>query len=106
MIAKGNNSRASASNEHTHILGIAWFRREQWDRLLEVSADRDDLEETFDEWVQWAQQHYDGLRRSGYNVTKIDVDVEELVRWCRQRGRPVDGEARSEFTVEKLQTGS
>ncbi len=31
-------------------VGIAWYRPEQWARLLEISEDRDDLETTWEEW--------------------------------------------------------
>jgi hypothetical protein len=33
---------------------------------------------------------------------KVDIDVEELLRWCNSQNRSVDGGARSEFTVIKL----
>ena len=33
---------------------------------------------------------------------KVEVDVEELLEWCRQQGRPVDAAARAEFAAEKL----
>ena len=90
------------SEENTAKVGLAWFRREQWDRLLEVSDDRDDLEETFDEWVQVAKQRCDELRSSGYDVKKVDVDMEELVSWCLAQGTPVNAKARAEFALKKL----
>jgi hypothetical protein len=33
---------------------------------------------------------------------KVDVDVDELVEWCRSEGRAVDGAARAAFAVLKL----
>ncbi len=37
-------------------VGIAWYEAEQWSRLLEISADRDELEETYQEWVRDAER--------------------------------------------------
>ena len=31
-------------------MGVAWYRRGQWDRLLEISSDRFELENTPEEW--------------------------------------------------------
>lgn len=79
---------------------VAWYRRDQWQRLREVSADVDELEEEYDEWLQGAQRHIERLPR-GLGVKKIDVDVDELVDWCKSKGRPVDATARSVFALEK-----
>ena len=43
-------------------VGAAWYRSDQWDRLREVSEDRTDLENTWEEWVQVAEK---SLRFSG-----------------------------------------
>ncbi|MBN2129115.1 MAG: hypothetical protein JW741_06440 [Sedimentisphaerales bacterium] len=102
MVGRKDDLMRQESQENVYKIALAWFRREQWGRLLEVSEDRDELEETFDEWVQVAQQRYDELRSSGYDIKKIDVDVEELVRWCLAQDRPVNGEARADFALDKL----
>ncbi len=83
-------------------IGVAWYRREQWDRLLEISSDRDELEDTYDEWVAMAEKRVKELGQHGYMHRKVDVDVEELVSWCNTQNRPVDGTARTEFVILKL----
>ena len=86
-------------------LGYAWYRREQWERLRAVSADAADLEDTYDEWMKTAKRTVKALRRQGVHAQKVDVDVEELVRWCQKQNRAIDSEARSAFVVDKLQKG-
>lgn len=81
-------------------VGYAWYRAEQWERLRDVSADRDNLEESFEEWVELAARRYEKMRREGLRLQK--VDVEELLKWCKGRGIPVDASARSEFAAHKL----
>jgi hypothetical protein len=83
--------------------GVAWYRRDQWPRLLEVAADADELEETYEGWLQMADERFNTFKVPGVLLKKIDVDVEELIAWCAERGRPVDGSARSEFVAEKVQ---
>jgi len=84
------------------VTGVAWYRREQWDRLLAVSADRDMLEPTFDEWLSFAEDKVKALERQGVRLQKVDVDVDELISWCRAQNRKVDGPARTRFVIEKV----
>jgi hypothetical protein len=83
-------------------LGIAWFRPEQWSRLLEISEDRADLEETFAEWEGLAEEKLRGLRAQGLAVEKVTIDVEEFLAWCKSRGLSVDASARSQYVAEVL----
>ena len=83
-------------------LGMAWFRRGQWARVLEVSADRGLLEDTYDEWLAAATRLLRDLRAQGIDVEKMDVDVEVLVAWCNERGLDVNGSSRSRYAAEVL----
>lgn len=83
-------------------IGVAWYRREQWPRLLEISADRDKLEDSYDEWLAHASKALGMLKSKGLDPVKVDIDTEELLAWCRSRNLPVSGEARAEYTTEKV----
>jgi hypothetical protein len=97
-------NRKKRDREQTTLnLGVAWYRREQWNRLLEVADDRDNLEDTYEEWEANAEKGLLTLNRPGFEPQRIDIDIEELIRWCKLKNRPVDGAARSIFTAEKLQ---
>jgi hypothetical protein len=98
--SKGRKRRSDATGKAR--LGIAWFKREQWDHLLKVSADREDLEDSYDEWAPMAEKRAEELRQQGYACCKVIVDVEELLSWCNLRNRAVDSEARAEFVISKL----
>jgi hypothetical protein len=37
--------------ENAAMLGVAWYRPEECSRLLEIAADRDGLEDTYEEWL-------------------------------------------------------
>lgn len=84
------------------VVGVAWYRPEQWERLLEISADRAELESTHAEWERNAKLAMEWHSRGGLRLERVAVDVEELLRWCLIRNLPVDGEARSLFVSEKL----
>lgn len=83
-------------------VAIAWYTAEQWERLKQVVDDPQNFEETHDEWLGVFQRGMQYLREQGYDPHKVPVDVDELVQWCGEQQRPVDGESRSAFAAEKL----
>ena len=87
------------------VIGAAWYRSDQWGRLKEVSEDRADLEETWEEWICTAEKAIRDFRAKGIQVAKVDVDVEELERWCQSKEQPVNAASRSAFAAEKLRVG-
>ena len=80
---------------------VAWYRPEQWDRLRAVAADPEKLLDTFAEWLNVAESTLQNLRAAGIQPYSVDVDVEELLLWCKQQGVPLDQAARSRYAREK-----
>lgn len=85
------------------LVGAAWYRANQWQRLKEVSEDRANLEDTWEEWVQIAEKGLCDARAMGVQVVKVDVDLDELLQWCQSRQQPVNADSRSAFAAENLQ---
>jgi hypothetical protein len=96
---KGRKKREEAAHLR---LGVAWWRPEQWARLRDIAADPDALEETYEEWLAMATKELARLAEHGIVLSKVDVDVEELLAWCNEQGRAVDGAARAAFAGAKL----
>lgn len=88
----------------TKIL-LAWYKRPQWPRLRELSAEPAKLAETYDEWLAQAQAQLAELRARGLGVKRVIVDVEELADWCRRNGRPVDPAAAAAFAATLVEQG-
>jgi hypothetical protein len=101
-MSKRKKRRPKADHSIKTVMGAAWYRRDQWDRLLEISSDRDELEDTYEEWQLMAEDNLRKLSQHGYAIRKVDIDVEEPLSWCKLNHRSVDGDARSEFAVVKL----
>ncbi len=67
-----------------------------------MSADKDRLEDSYEEWLASATGVVEELKRLGVDIELIEVDIDELVRWCRAKGKSIDGSARSGYVAEKL----
>jgi hypothetical protein len=83
-------------------VAIAWYAADQWQRLKEVVDDPQNFEETHAEWQGVFERGSRYLADQGFDVHRVDVDVEELAAWCRDQERPIDGKARSDFAAHKL----
>lgn len=81
------------------IAGVAWWQPEQWDRLKEISEDRNNLEDTYDEWRSNASVSLTEIKETGCHVKKIQLNLEELIFWCNGKGIPVNAASRAEFTA-------
>ena len=75
-------------------LCIAWYSPEQYNRLLEVADDREQIRDTYENWLRGAEKVVQDLP---VRPTIVHIKVDELVRWCQAHKRPVDSEARSEY---------
>jgi hypothetical protein len=85
------------------VIGVAWYSPSQWVHFREVSADREEVEETHTEWLASYERLISDLAAKGIRVLKVPVDVEELEKWCRERNKAIDGDARAEYVLEIVQ---
>jgi hypothetical protein len=93
-LGQKNTKNIHSSKKDSQIpakLGIAWYRREEWSHLLEISADRDELEDTHEEWLHNAEIRLHEMAEKGINAVRVHINVDELHDWCIVQGRPLDG---------------
>ena len=83
-------------------IAFAWYRPEQWALLKTYSIDKEEIEDTFAEWVEHAERSYKEYENSGLNMHKILIDIDALVEWCKEVDMPVDGEARSKYAAKLM----
>ncbi len=76
---------------------MAFYRPEDWQRLLSIADDREKLHNTWDEWHQEYQKTRKFLASEGFEVNEVVVDIDKLIGFCFQNGIRNDGKARSQF---------
>ena len=87
-------------------LGLAWYTRAGWERLRELAADRDALDDSFEDWERGALAAIGELKAAGREVRKVPIDVEALAVWRAHHGRQLDGAARAAYVTHLLQTAT
>ncbi len=59
--------------------------------------DRDDMCDSYDEWLKGAEQSIEKYTKDGIEVHKVDVDVEDFLGWAIKEKVAITGFARSDF---------
>jgi hypothetical protein len=102
-MGKRKNRKQESVGTADTVLGVGWYTRKEYERLLELANDRDDLEDTYEEWQATAEKMMVQLSRPGVLPRKVHINVEELAVWCKAHNRPVDGAARTIFVADKVE---
>ena len=85
------------------IIGVCWYKEEQWGRFKEIVSDPENIEDTYQQWRKDAEKAFNEIRASGANIKKVLVDTEEMLMWANEQNRPLNGETRSEYAAFILQ---
>lgn len=84
------------------IVGIAWYRADQYALLRALAVDGESMADTHEQWLAEVTRTMDGLNQQGVKARRVDVDIKDLAAWCEERGRPMDGSARAAYVAEKV----
>jgi hypothetical protein len=84
------------------VMGVTWYRSEQWERLREISEDKDNFDKTYEESRLDSENQVKQLEAQGIRPVKVEVDVEEMLTWCSAQGLAVTPETRTKFMMTKL----
>ena len=85
--------------ENNRNLALAWYRQDQWQLLLDYSTDSDKLDRTYQGWLEHAEEKVNEMGKDGVNIVKIDINIEEMKKWCERHDKQIDGHTRSEYAV-------
>ncbi len=91
-----------APNDDEAVVAVGWYKPSQWERLEEIAPDVKELWESYEQWHAAMTRRISRRPGQPRRYVKVEIDVEELLEWCRRQGRPVDAAARAEFAAEKL----
>ena len=84
-------------NDDKTILAFCWYDEDQWNLL--AKADPTGVDESYSEWRKNANDALSQLKENGVNVQKISINVNELLKWCQEKGVEPLGKARSEYAA-------
>ena len=100
---RGSRVRVAPPTEGKAVVGVCWYRQDQYERFLASADDRDKLEDTWAEWQVTAERVLRQYRARGLNIRKVEVDLDDLLAYCHAEGRLNDAAARSAYVAHLLE---
>lgn len=61
------------------VMGVSWYRPDQWHRLWEISEDKENFESTYEESLVDSEKKFQQFEAQGFRPIKVEVDVEEML---------------------------
>jgi len=84
------------------VTGILWWKPKQWEKAKEISSDGHVFDDTYQDWKEGAEKALKNFQDLGVTVYKIEIDLDELIKWCNRKQLPLDSSARSRFVSMKV----
>jgi len=84
------------------VIGIAWYKKEQWFILRQVAENPNDIEDAYEEWLNNAIKLKKALIDSGLAVEEVDIDIQDVIIWCKKGNKTINSNSISEYVVFKL----
>jgi len=92
-------------------MGIPWYKREDFDKLLSTFADADmlfaafaslsDSPLTYDAWLKKAEEFEKQMQGAGLQPFRVFLDPVEFPMWCEEHGHTTDVQGRSAYATAK-----
>jgi len=81
-----------------NAIGIAWYHRHQWERMREVSENREKMAVLYDDWLKNAESQVKKFESSGTAVHKVYMDVDLLIAWAARHNVKINMHGRTLYT--------
>lgn len=78
-------------------VGIAWFRREDWDSVKQLFVDADRLPATYDEWLRKTEKVAERVEAQRGIADKVYIKPAEFSAWCAVHALDIDARARTSY---------
>ena len=106
---KSKNVTSDATDSPAHqpsVQAMVWYKKEDWQTLKDMFADGDMLPETYERWLERAEEMREQVQAQGDAVIKVYIDPQTFPEWCEKKGMEMNGEARSQLAIEVAQAQS
>ncbi len=90
----------TSAKQEPAIQAMVWYKEEDWGALMETFSDSHLLPKSYQEWLLRAEEMKKKVEGEGDLVMKVFIDPETFPAWCREKGREMDSNARTELAIE------
>lgn len=84
---------------------MTFYRFEEWNKLKQILPPKQGDVKSYHEWLREWRALVDLLLSEGNDVIIVDAKVDELMRWCRNRGITYNDPKRSGYAIDAAKEG-
>ena len=84
----------------SHAIGIVWYLRKDYRRIVEIMEDGEQFPPSFDAWLGLAEMLETKFSDCGLSVIRVTIEPETFLAWRAARGLPADAALRDLFASE------
>jgi hypothetical protein len=84
---------------------ITFYQPEEWEKLRRIAPHEERDFKNYREYLRGWRALVDSFLSDGKDVVVVDTEVDELLRWCREKGVTYDDPKRSMYPAEAARQG-
>ena len=82
---------------------MVWYNEDDWERYKTLFDDAHLLPDSYQQWLQRAEEKVKEVEAGGDIVAKVTIDTVLFPAWCKENGRKLDAESRTTFAIKAIQ---
>ena len=87
-------------------IAFCWYEQDEWEILKRSAADKEILDDTYEEWKSNANDAIKEVRAEGHHIQKINVKIDRLEAWCCEQGVENTSKSRTEYAAHEARRRS
>lgn len=84
------------------VVGVGWYRAEDYGAILELREDSEKLSNTYQSWLVAAEKGLAHLKSQGQEAYPVEVRPDELREWCKAQGTAPNAKSQIALVNRKL----
>jgi hypothetical protein len=94
------------SDTPRRIIGLPWYRREDYPAIRQMMADSHVLASAYEQWLAAAENNENVGLQAGLEIVRVLIKPEDFRVWCIARDLKPDSTARTKYAGEHISTAS
>ena len=82
------------------MVAICFYTPASYEELKEVADDKKVLCDTYADWLVEFSKVVKGLKEQGIDVVPVNINIGELIKWCKQNKLKNTSSNRSKYVVK------
>lgn len=84
------------------VIGVPWYRKDDYERVRALMIDASRLPGSYGQWRHAALKLVERIRSEGHRPIRVPLDPDEFIRWCLANELDLNANARTMFAADRV----